>query len=224
LDEGLASRLGALRPESHLYLDAGDSVKSGNLSVPLRPEPCWPLLAALELSASCPGNRESHVLESAAAAKLRGACHPMVCANWRRKDGSLRFDPSIIMDAAGLRVGIVGGMVAMVTAGMKSALASSFLWDPPIPAIVSEARRLRPICDLLLALSHIGHVQDLRLARACPELDLIIGGHSHTVLAEPDRTAGVPVVQAGSHGRFIGRVEWTPGRGLTNSELIPWRP
>jgi 2',3'-cyclic-nucleotide 2'-phosphodiesterase (5'-nucleotidase family) len=214
--------LSGLRSSADLYFDAGDSVKSGNLAAPLFPEPCWPRLAEARVTATCPGNRESHVLSAAVAAKFRGASHPVLCANWRTKAGALVWPASKIFEAGGLRVGVVAGMVAMVTPRMKTAPASAYLWDPPIAAIQAEGERLRPECDLLIALTHIGFTQDQRLAEACPLLDLIIGGHSHTVLEQPDRSAGVPIVQAGSHGRFIGRLEWESGRGLRGAELLPW--
>ena len=52
----------------------------------------------------------------------------------------------------------------------------------------------------LVALSHLGLRADRRLAQAVPRLDLILGGHSHDTLPEPDMSAGVPIVHAGPYG------------------------
>ncbi|MDD5092055.1 MAG: 5'-nucleotidase C-terminal domain-containing protein [Candidatus Wallbacteria bacterium] len=64
-------------------------------------------------------------------------------------------------------------------------------------------------CDFIVCLSHLGYEDDLRLAGDCPDLDLIIGGHTHTVLERPVRVGTTTIVQAGCHGHYLGvlRVE-----------------
>ena len=101
----------------------------------------------------------------------------------------------------------------MVTERMKTKAASAYLWDPPIPTAIGLARELRPNVDLLIAITHIGHREDVRLAEQCQELDAILGGHSHTVIEEPQWIGSVAVCQGGSHGRYAGAYEWEPGSG-----------
>ena len=64
---------------------------------------------------------------------------------------------------------------------------------------------------MLIALTHIGIKEDQRLAAACPELDLIIGGHSHVVLSQAQVVEGVPILQAGWFGHYLGRVDLSVG-------------
>jgi 2',3'-cyclic-nucleotide 2'-phosphodiesterase (5'-nucleotidase family) len=52
------------------------------------------------------------------------------------------------------------------------------------------------------------------------KFDMILGGHSHSVLHEPFIVAGTPILQAGSHGRYAGRYDWEPQRGLVRSSLV----
>jgi 2',3'-cyclic-nucleotide 2'-phosphodiesterase (5'-nucleotidase family) len=80
-------------------------------------------------------------------------------------------------------------------------------------------RRLRQENDLVIALTHIGYGEDRLLASNSDGLDLVIGGHSHSVLESLDVVADrtgheVPVVQAGFNGKYIGRifVEVEPGQ------------
>jgi len=221
LDETLAGRLAALREQSDLYFDSGDVVKAGNLAVPLRPDPCWGLLAKLRCSASTLGNRESQPLAPAFRKKIAGLAHPVVCANLTDKEGRAVFPSSIVLEVGGLRVGVIGAMVAMVTDKMASASLSHFLWNPPIPAVVAAAHGLRPQCDVLFAITHIGIAQDRKLAEACPHLDAIFGGHSHTVLSEPESVGGVWICQGGSHGRFAGRYEFDEAAGTMRGGLQP---
>jgi 2',3'-cyclic-nucleotide 2'-phosphodiesterase (5'-nucleotidase family) len=204
--------LKGLRSEADLYFDSGDCIKTGNLGVPLRQEPVWSRLEELHCTASVLGNRETHVIEAAFRKKLEGAGHPVMCANLRRKDGTYPLPRTLELECQGMLVGVVAVMVPMVTSKMKTQAASAYLWDPPIDVAGQLASELRPRVDLLIALTHIGFKQDLRLAEACPEFDAILGGHSHTVLEEPVRVGKTAVCQGGSHNRFAGVYQWDAGR------------
>lgn len=207
--------------ERDLYIDCGDAVRSGNLAVPLRPEPCWPLLAEAGCDVSTLGNRESHLTEAALQAKLHGVRHPILVANLRRKDGSLVFPSHLVLNAGGRRVGLIGAMVPMVTERMTSRHVSAFLWDPPVPAVAELARRLQSEVDLLVAITHIGLEADEELAKEAPELDLILGGHTHVELKAPRIVGRVVIAHTGAYGRYYGRYEWDGG--LTGYELVPWQ-
>lgn len=212
------------RASADLYFDTGDLISAGNLAIPLAPDRAWPRLAEARCTASVLGNRESHVLTSAFTMKLAGATHPTLVANLRRRDGgSTGLAASLELEVRWLRVGVFGVMVPMVTERMASRAASAFLWDQPIPVAAEVAAELRPRVDLLIALTHIGIAQDRKLAEAVPEIDLILGGHSHTVLEQPERIGSTWICQGGSHGRFIGRYVWdTDGKSLAASELMAW--
>jgi 2',3'-cyclic-nucleotide 2'-phosphodiesterase (5'-nucleotidase family) len=201
------------------YFDTGDCIKTGNLGIPLKRERAWDLLALAGCDAGVPGNRESHVLPAVFKAKLEGHRHPLLCANLRAKDGSRPMPAHAMFERSGLRVGVFGVMVAMVTERMATQSASAYLWDPPLAAAREQVARLRTECDVLVALTHIGYKQDLLLAEACPELDFIFGGHSHTVLADPELVCGVWICQGGSHGRYVGRYEWKSGK--LSGGLVP---
>lgn len=202
-------RLRLMRTGCDLYVDSGDLIRTGNLGVPLRPEPAWAALAELRCDAGTLGNRETHPVEAAFMAKLNGAGHPLVCANVRRKDGVPFLPPSVILDVGRRKVGIVGVMVPMVTERMRTQGLSAFLWDPPIPAAAAEVERIAPECTDVFVLSHVGHRTDREMALRLPRAaGAILGGHSHTVLLEPELVGEVYVAQAGSHGRYAGVYDW----------------
>jgi 2',3'-cyclic-nucleotide 2'-phosphodiesterase (5'-nucleotidase family) len=70
------------------------------------------------------------------------------------------------------------------------------LFDPPLEVARAWVARLRPEADLLIALTHIGIQRDRQLAQACPELDVILGGHSHTPTETPEQVGGVCISHA----------------------------
>lgn len=221
LDERRVAMLLPERAEADLYFDTGDCIKTGNLGIPLKPEPVWGMLAELRCTASVPGNRESHVLRSAFEAKIAGHQHPILCANLFDKDGQRLLRPSIEIECNSIKVGILGVMVPMVTDRMASKSLSQMLWTQPIPEAIAVAQKLRKSCDLVIALTHIGFRQDQQLAQSTGDIDLILGGHSHTVLDAPLRIGSTWICQGGSHGKFFGRYEWEPGTGLTSADLLP---
>lgn len=206
-----AARLAERRHEADLYFDSGDSILAGNLAYPLRPEAVWPALAELRCTASVPGNRESHPLAAAFRAKLAGVSHPLLCGNLRLKDGTRPFPGTLEVEVDGVRVGVAAAMVEMVTPRMKTAVASAYLWDPALPTLRSLGEALRPKVDLLIALTHIGYRRDHELAESGP-FDVILGGHSHTVLMEPERVGSTWICQGGSHGRYVGVYHWEGDR------------
>jgi 5'-nucleotidase len=219
LTDQRVDQLRPMREAADLYFDTGDAIRAGNLSIPLSPEAAWPRLASLNCSASVLGNRESHPIEAAFLAKLAGVSHPILCANLRRKDGSSPFPESIVLSVGSIRVGVFGVMVPIVTERMASRAVSAYIWDQPIPTAQRVVAALRPSVDLLIALTHIGYGRDRELAEAVPGIDIILGGHSHTVLNEPIRVNDTEICQGGSHARYVGVYHWD--NGTLSGGLVP---
>ncbi len=211
--------------KSSLYFDSGDCVKAGNLAIPLEQEPCWNLMAQAGCRAGVLGNRESHLLSGALKKKLKGAAHPVLCANLRPQNRqAFGMEGRMTFDHDGLRVGVFGVGVAMVTKGMKTRAISDYLWDNPIETALTEVAALRDTCDVVIALTHIGHGLDVDLAKRSEGLDIILGGHSHTALAEPQCVEGTYICQGGSHAKFYGDYEWDPASRTLSGGLVPFAP
>ena len=214
-----------------LLLDAGDAVSAGNVGVRPGGEPILTLMSETGYDAMTLGNREFHVADTLLRLKIGKAAFPILCANirWREDQGeTLPVVPSVARTLPnGLRVGVFGLTVPMVTPRMTARLVSAFVFDDPVTVARRQIEMLRPSVDALAALTHIGLREDERLAAACPELDLIVGGHSHNKLAEPKVVGGVPIVQAGWFGHFLGETEliWdaSNGRPRVTGRLVDLR-
>jgi|SRR5579883_2520183 len=208
--EELAKLRASLGPDT-LMLDAGDAISAGNVGVRLTGEPILELMSDLGYDAITMGNREFHVAENCLRIKINKARFPVLCANMRRKQETgapLPVQPHLVKTLPnGLRVGVFGLTVPMVTEKMAARVVSAFLFDDPVLAAGRQVVELCPQVDILIALTHIGIREDERLSGARPEIDLIIGGHSHVVLTEPERTYGVPIVQAGWFAHYAGVTE-----------------
>ncbi len=192
-----------------LLLDAGDAVGAGNVTFNPTGEPILDLLSDLGYNAMVMGNREFHFTEMGFNAKLSRARFPVLCANVRaRGDARLPVQPYLLLDSPVGKVGIIGLSVPMITERMLSQHVSAYVFDDPITRGCELAEELRPRVDLLIALTHIGLTKDVQLAKTCPSIDLIIGGHSHSLLEQPLREGHVTIAQAGAHARWVGRLEF----------------
>lgn len=217
----IADKIGEIkRKRDALYYDCGDCVRSGNLAIPTKPEQAWTLLQRAGCDGSVLGNRESHPLAAGLRTKTEGASHPILVANLFDKNGNRPYRAFQIFERDGKRIGVLGVMVPMVTAKMATAPLSSYLWTDPIEAAKNTVAEM-PESDLVIALTHIGFKNDMRLAEAVPQIQVILGGHSHTLLEEPVGHCGCWIAQTGSHGRFLGDYEWNWKVGTLSGSLIP---
>jgi 5'-nucleotidase/UDP-sugar diphosphatase len=97
----------------------------------------------------------------------------------------------------------------------------------PIKVAKKLARRLKEKegVDFIIAVTHLGYDTDKLLAREVGELDLIVGGHSHTDLHKPvyarvsGSTKKIPIVQTGEHAHYLGELMLTlkPGKLIIDS-------
>ena len=153
------------------------------------------------------GNREFHYLFPLLRARAARMHHPLVCTNLLDTKGrALPFVPSLIVRTRGRahpRARAAGHAVSDgQSVGARLRLAFLDPWD----AVEPYARDV-PAGDMLVVLSHVGLSLDRKLAQRVPRIDLLLGGHSHDTLFEPEYVGGVPIVHAGPYGRYVSRTE-----------------
>ncbi|WP_069130387.1 bifunctional metallophosphatase/5'-nucleotidase [Rhodohalobacter halophilus] len=106
----------------------------------------------------------------------------------------------------GLRIGILG--LIGYDAISKTAQPGPVQFDDPIEsARKAITELLQEDVDLIISVNHSGVAEDRQLAETLPEIDIIVGGHTHTPLHEPVFVGETVIVQAGSYMQFLGRLE-----------------
>ena len=194
--------------EHCLLLDAGDAISSGNIYFRPGGEPVLARMSELGYDAMAMGNREFHFLGQGLKSKVKLAKFPILCANFESDfDIGTLVCPCAAGVIGGLKFVIIGLTVPMITKRMKASRLSPFWFEDPIETAKKFVPGLKAYSDLLIALTHIGLKADMELAQSVPGIDIIVGGHTHAVLQEPVTIAGTTIVQAGSWGRFLGRVD-----------------
>ncbi len=160
----------------------------------------------------------------AAHAKIPEERIPLVASNFE-SPVDINLKPGRIIYRSGLKIAVVGA-----TTDEKE-----YRWGA-LPALITAP--MAPVqhwlgeqnADINIALSHLGLDADINLVRESKFIDLVIGGHTHDALEEPvygldpDKNI-VPIVQAGSHAEYLGRiVVELPQKGsllLKSYELLP---
>lgn len=203
----------ALSPNPVL-LDAGDAVSSGNIYYRPGGEPILAKMTELGYNAMAMGNREFHFLAAGLRSKVKLACFPVLSANLRDKAGEIgpTISPYAIIECAGVNIAVFGLCVPMITKKMRLASRVSPYWfEDPVQAASLLVPQLRGMADVVVALTHIGLKRDLELAGAVDGIDIIVGGHSHSVLPEPIKAGRTAIVQAGWWGHCLGRLNLSFG-------------
>ena len=147
------------------------------------------------------------------------------------------YYPAALFVVKGVRVGLIG---LTTPAEVKPLSGSDLVVAHPIQVAHNILPAIRPLCDVVIVLSHLGYslasskfvrdAGDVELAQNLSRhaVHLIVGGHTHFALNEQGLSAdnivnGVPIVQAGKLGQFVGEVNITVQReaSVTNAWLIP---
>jgi 2',3'-cyclic-nucleotide 2'-phosphodiesterase (5'-nucleotidase family) len=223
---GIVPGLRALRERAPgLLFDCGDSLR-GSQTAYRRSEPIVDELDAAGYDAQAIGNREFHYIFSLLRARVGRMRHPVVCTNLIDTKGrALPFVPSLVFERDAIRVHVLGVLIMQYPVGSPWERLFGWRFLDPWDAVAPYARTV-PDGDVLVVLSHVGLGLDRKLAQRVPRIDLLLGGHSHDTLFEPEYVDGVPIVHAGPYGRFVSRSElaYDPGRGryaLTDFGLVP---
>jgi 5'-nucleotidase/5'-nucleotidase/UDP-sugar diphosphatase len=231
-----------------LLFSAGDDISGSILDALMTPadgsegvHASYKAYSALGLSAAAVGNHDLDFgAERLAAAAATDATFPLLSANLVAAglDAALApaaVAPAAVFISAGVRVGVIG-----LTTARQHKHAGQVRLSDPLLTLGNLLPALRPLCDVVLVLSHLGLAadtpgsagdasSDVAVAAALlpGEVHLIIGGHSHLGLneegLEPGHIVnGVPIVQAGANGRFLGEVtillEPAQGRALSGED------
>ncbi len=208
LNKSQYTALKKIRGGVDLYFDTGDVIKTGNLTIPSTTEEIWNKLNTLNVSSSTLGNREAHPLPQAAQMKTAGQKHSTVCANYFNQNHNLIHKPYEILEINNVKIAIFGIMIPIVHQSYYKKIPSYYYWKNPFYIASNLVPILKKKSDMIIALTHIGLDMDILLSQLCPDINIILGGHSHDILKVPLKINNTYISHTGSHGEFAGVMEW----------------
>ena len=144
---------------------------------------------------------------------------------YSRLDGKLLFKPYIIQEVRGLRIAFFS--VNFIHEKYPTCLMIRM--ENPIETAKKLVPELRQQADFVVAVTHIGLDADRQLAQSVDGIDLIIGGHSHSVLPNGTATKSpdgqdVVIAQAGEYLNYLGRVDLEVARTADGWEIQTLAP
>jgi 2',3'-cyclic-nucleotide 2'-phosphodiesterase (5'-nucleotidase family) len=208
----LAAAVAAARAEDParpaLLLFAGDLLQGTVTSSLFLGIPDVALFGRLGVDAAALGNHEIDYGQDVFRRLANRASFPFLSANVASQPEPLPVRSHVLLARPGApRVAVIGLTTGELTTATHPRNALGLSVEEPVAAARRLVGELRGQADMVVALSHMGIADDRRLARALPEIDLIVGGHNHNRYREPDLEAGVAIVQAGERGRWLGRLD-----------------
>jgi len=154
---------------------------------------------------------------------------PFVCNNIKIRQGKKFISPYkrfFNLRKKGIRIGIIGTISKGAFKYYPSDITSKIKVQDQETEIKKDINSLKKNgVDLVILLSHSGYEADIELAKKIPEIDVVVGGHSQTLLKKPVKQGKTVIVQAGTDGAHIGILELEIEKGeiedYSNSFRLP---
>jgi 5'-nucleotidase len=222
LKTAIDQRRAALAGQNVLTLNAGDNFQGSLFYSTYKGTAELEMVNAIKFDAMTLGNHEFDDGEKALAPFMDKVAFPVTAANVEISDASTikkKPEPSVVLEIGGQKIGIIG-VVTTETPELASP-GPNVKFTDDVAAITKEAAKLKAEgVNKIIALTHVGYTRDLSDIAKIPDVDVVVGGHSHTLLSNTDPKAEgpyptmvdnpggykVPVVTAASYSKYLGDV------------------
>ena len=207
-----------------LLLDAGDIFQGTPYFNYFGGELEFKLMSMLKYDVATIGNHDFDNSIEGLYKQLPNANFDFVSANYNFKNTVLdtHVKPYKIILKDGMKIGVFGlGIQLEALVDPKMYKETKYLDPLEIAQDMSRILKAEEHCDLVICLSHLGYfykgnptkISDLNLAKNTKNIDLIIGGHTHTFLPKPtivrnSADKNMLVNQVGAYGINLGRVDF----------------
>lgn len=213
-------------PDNTIILDAGDITDGGAVSDYFHGKPVIDSMEKIGYDAMTLGNHEMCKRHNILKGIIQEADFPILGANVVQKDEEANLDikPYIIKKAGNINVGVLG-LVTLESESMMRAEDKEkigFL-TPQQSANEMIPKMKKDGADVIVVLSHLGIDEDVELAAKVKGIDVIVGGHSHTLMKKPVKVDNTLITQAGSFGRNFGKMQLEVEKDGSEAKIISAR-
>jgi len=213
--------------ENVLLFDSGDVFQGSPYFNYYDGEVEFKLMSEMGYNAGTIGNHEfDNGLESLAQ-QLKFANFPFICSNYDFANTPLQDKtlPYKVFEIDGVKIGVFGLGIELQGLVLDWAFGNTKYIDPAVKAAeMSYILKKELKCDLIVCLSHLGFsyqtkkISDIALAKQSKNIDVILGGHSHTFLDKPvifrnSDSKEVIIAQVGWGGIKLGRIDFYLKKG-----------
>jgi len=177
-------------------------------------------LNRMQYDAGTLGNHEFDNGIDTLAVIMKNARFPLISSNYEVENTPIKnyIQPYLILKKFGLKIGIMALNVDPKSLIIESNYRGLVYLDPIVIAKETSAfLKNKQKCDLVICLSHLGSdstsvdVNDFTVAHQTKYIDIILGGHSHSLLenVKTNNAIGGKVIisQMGKSGLYLGRID-----------------
>ena len=202
-------RLRARAPERTLLLDAGDAWQGTYISNENKGQAVTKIMSLLRYDAQAVGNHDFDWGTDNLRQRTTEASFPFLCANCANAAGAVPsyLKPYIVKDLGLVKVAVIGLILPEAASIIKASSIAGIHFTDAAKTARAYLPEMRKQADLIVALTHIGLDNDRMLARDVPEIDVIVGGHSHTALRAAVTVGKTVIVQTGAYTANLGDLE-----------------
>lgn len=205
-----------------LYLLAGDTLGPSVASNIFKGRQMIAAWNATGLDYAALGNHEFDFGDAVLRERMRESKFTWLGSNvFDRKTGKLFGDmpPFVVREFGGVKVGLFG--LLTVDTKQTSSPGADVEFRDPCQTAQEMTKQLRTRgARTIVAITHLTIENDKRLARCAPGIDVIIGGHEHTVLQS--LSGHTPIFKMGSDARNLGRIDLNISRRNGALESVDW--
>lgn len=199
----LATVVHQIKPD--LMLDAGGMLSGTLISDTFFGSPVIDVMNAIGYDAAAVGGNEFDFGTKTLAARAREANFPLLSANATSPVDEIQV--AAIFNAQGVRIAVIGlTNDELMHTGHPQNVKYVDVADSVL-SLQTILPRVRDRADCIILLTNVSQAEEERIARAFPEIRLIIGAHEEAEL--PVRLGQTTVVTAGKFGKFAGKVDLT---------------
>jgi len=190
-----------------LLLEGGDILQGTPLSTVYQGEPDFTCLNMMGVDFMTLGNHEFDFGLQNLLVRMDQAAFPVRSANVFR-DGKMLTGTGIMLKRVGAETAAIIGLTTPDTKIESSpANVADLDFAEAAQTMRAQIARLPANVKLIIAVTHLGQPADVKLARDVPQIDVIIGGHSHDAIERPRQIGQTLICQAGSYGAYLGQLD-----------------
>jgi 5'-nucleotidase len=216
-----------------VVLDAGDPFQGSLFYTTYKGEAEAEFMESIGYDAMAVGNHEFDDGPEGLAKFVDAVSFPVVSGNLdlsKEKLLSGKVKNHLILEVGGEKIGIVSALATDTVD--TSSPGDNILFEDEIEALKADVAELEAAgVNMIIALNHVGLSKDLEIAEAVEGIDVVIGGHSHSLMsneiegamAYPAMVGTTPVAQAYAYSKFIGKltVSFDDDGNVTGAEGEP---
>lgn len=226
----IATKVKEIRKENEnvLLLDAGDTLHGLPIATISKGETVIGIMNSMGYDAMVLGNHDFNYGYDRLVELKDMMKFPMIVSNVVKEDGTVDFKPYEIKEIAGIKIGIFGLTTPETKYKSNPKNTEGVNIEDPVEVAKEMVSKLKEEnVDMIIALSHLGldedsEVKSSDVAEKVEGIDIIVDGHSHSVLEEGKVVGDTLIVQTGEYDKNLGvvKVEIKDGKILSKQASL----